>query len=77
MYLDTTCVGLPPAKWEALTKGARKASYKRLIRRVKVEIPDLYRELSLQYFNPWERECRQTPTHYILVHSAVEYFIYK
>ena len=27
--------------------------------------------------SPYAEQCRQTPTHYILVHSAIEYFIRK
>ena len=30
-----------------------------------------------QFYNPYAEQCRQTPTHYILVHSAIEYFIRK
>lgn len=77
MYLDATCEGLPYSKWEALMKGARKVSYRRLVSRIKREIPELYGELSLNLYNPWEDQCRQTTTHFILVHSAIEYFIHK
>ena len=58
-------------------KGARKASYKRLVSRIKKELPSLYMELALQFPNPYADECRQTKTHYILVHSAIEVFIHK
>ena len=64
-------------RWTELMRGARKCSYKRLVSRIKRELPELFRDLSLEYYNPWEEECRQTRTHYILVHSAVEYFIRK
>ena len=58
-------------------KGAKKASYKRLVSRIKKELPSLYMELALQFPNPYAEECRQTKTHYILVHSAIEFFIHK
>ena len=58
-------------------KGAKKASYKRLVSRIKNELPSLYTELSLQFPNPYADQCRQTKTHYILVHSAIEFFIHK
>lgn len=77
MYLDATCEGLPSSKWEALMKGARRVSYRRLVSRVKSEIPELYRALALTLYNPWADQCRQTATHFILVHSAIEYFIHK
>lgn len=58
-------------------KGARKASYKRLVSRIKKELPSLYMDLALQFPNPYADECRQTKAHYILVHSAIEFFIHK
>ena len=77
MYYDTNCTYVTPGEWHRLMKGARKCSYRRLVRRIKAELPDVYRELALQYYNPWEGQCRQTATHYVLVHSAIEHFIHK
>lgn len=77
MYLESTCVGIGIDRWNELMKGARKCSYKRLVARIKKEIPDLYESLSLNFYNPWEDQCQQTKTHYILVWSGIEYFINK
>ena len=77
MYLECSCVDTPVSKIRSLMKGARKCSYKRLIAKIKREIPTLYKELALDFPNPWDEECKQTNTHYILVHSAIEYFINK
>ena len=77
MYYDTNCTQVAIDKWNELMKGARKASYKRLVSRIKNELPSLYMELSLQFPNPYADQCRQTKTHYILVHSAIEFFIHK
>jgi hypothetical protein len=77
MYLECTCENISIDQWNELMKGARKASYKRLVRLVKKEIPSLYNSLCLNLYNPWENNCQQTKTHYILVHSAIEYFIRK
>lgn len=77
MYYDTNCTQVTIDKWNALMKGAQKASYKRLVSRIKKELPGLYTELALQFPNPYADECRQTKTHYILVHSAIEFFIHK
>ena len=77
MYLECTCETISLSKWERLMQGARKASYKNLVRLIKKEIPELYSSLSLDLYNPWENDCKQTKTHYILVHSAIEYFIKK
>ena len=77
MYLECTCETISLSKWELLMQGAKKASYKNLVRLIKKEIPELYSSLSLDLYNPWENDCQQTKTHYILVHSAIEYFIRK
>ena len=77
MYLECTCADVSIDKWNELMKGAKKASYKRLVGKIKKELPYLYNELRLDLINPWENDCKQTKTHYILVHSAIEYFIRK
>ena len=64
-------------KWRELMKYGRKCSYRLLAARIKRELPELYHALALQFYNPYAEQCRQTPTHYILVHSAIEYFIRK
>ena len=77
MYLEFTCADVSADKWDELMRGARKCSYKRLVKKVKEELPMLYNELSLEFYNPYENDCKQTKTHYVLVHSAIEYFIRK
>ncbi len=77
MYYETNCTSCNIDKWNELMRGARKCSYKRLVARIKKELPELYNELSLNFYNPWAESCQQTKTHYILVHSATEYFIHK
>lgn len=77
MVLDCTCENISIARWNELMSGARKASYKKLVAKIKREMPELYDGLCLNLYNPWENDCKQTKTHYILVHSAIEYFIRK
>lgn len=77
MYLEATCTSISLPEWERLMHGARKASYKNLLRIIKRDIPDLFRDLALEFPNPYAPQCKQTATHYILVHSAIEYFIHK
>ena len=77
MKYETNCTQINITKWNALMKGAGKCSYKKLVARIKKEIPSLYESLCLDIYNPWEGDCQQTKTHYILVHSAIEYFIRK
>ena len=77
MYYETCCVWTTIEEWQQLMKGARKASYKRLVQRIKHELPCLYKDLNLNLYNPFWMQCKQTKTHYILVSSAIEYFIHK
>lgn len=77
IYYETNCTSVNIEEWNLLMKGARKCSYQRLVTKIKKELPDLYRDLCLEFYNPFEEQCKQTKTHYILVHSAVEYFIRK
>ena len=77
MVLDCTCQDISITRWNKLMSGARKASYKKLVAKIKREMPELYDGLCLNLYNPWENDCKQTKTHYILVHSAIEYFIRK
>ena len=77
MFYETCCSETTTENWNRLMKGSRKASYRHLIRRIKRELPDLYANLGLNFPNPYEHLTRQTKTHYILVHSTIEYFIHK
>jgi hypothetical protein len=77
MYYETNCTEVSVQKYNSLMKGARKCSYKKLVAKIRKEMPVFYAYLCLNRYNPWEGYCKQTKTHYILVHSAIEYFIHK
>lgn len=77
MYYETNCTQITIEQWRELMKNSRKCSYKRLTGGLKRHLPELYNSLCLQFPNPYAGQCRQTKTHYILVHSAIEYFIRK
>jgi len=77
MYLECTCADINQNTWNRLMKGARKKSYRILLKLIKKQLPELYRDLALEFPNPWDDQTKQTDTHYILVHSATEYFINK
>ena len=47
MYLECTCADITATQWDKLMRGARKASYKRLVAKIKREMPELYKALSL------------------------------
>ncbi len=77
MYLECRCCDISERKWDELMKGARKCNYKRLVKLIKENLPGLYKELALDYPNPYADMCKQTKTHYILVSSMIEHFIRK
>jgi len=77
MYYETNCTCISLDEWNTLMKGVRQCSYKRLVKSIKRELPSLYDDLALQYYNPFEKQCKQTKSHFILVHSGIEYFIHK
>lgn len=77
MYLDCTCYSISAERCERLMKNKRRTNYRKLIKAIKEQIPDLYSSLALNLNNPYSRSCGETKTHYILVHSGIEYFIKK
>ena len=77
MYLETTCTEISIDRWNELMKDAKPCNYEFLVSLIHKKMPYLYNELMLQYYNPWAGDCCETKTHYILVHSAIEYFIHE
>ena len=77
MILECTCTNISIDKWNELMKGSKPINYKWLVNKIKREMRYLYDELALEYYNPYETQCKVTKTHYILVSSAIEYFIRK
>ncbi len=51
MYYQTCCSQTTLDEWNQLMKGARKASYKRLVQSFKHELPDLNNTLALNLYN--------------------------
>ena len=77
MTLECDCTQITKVEWEKKMKGSRPLSYKWLVCRIKKHLPKLYYDLSLNFYNPYEEQCRVNKRYYILVHSAIEYFISK
>jgi hypothetical protein len=73
--LEATCVGIGVRKWDSLMEGAIKANGVKIRRMIKKQLPELYRGLELEFYNPWETSAVRTNTHLIYVHSAIEYFL--
>lgn len=77
MVYECCCADLSLNQWKERMKGIKPISYKWLVARIKKHLPQLYEDLLLQYHNPYENKCGVTKEYYILVHSAIEYFIKK
>lgn len=77
MYVECTCMDISQAKWKRLMKGAKPMNYNWLVHKIKKHFPFLYQDLGLEFDNPYADKCCKTKTHWILVHSSIEYFIRK
>ena len=73
LELDCTCVGIGTGKWDELMQGATHANHAQIDNLVKLHLPELYEELMLNLYNPYN--YFKTETHLILVHSSIEYFL--
>ena len=69
------CTEITLQRWDELMLNARKASGSKIRKMIKEQIPELYHGLALQFYNPYEGKSMKTNTHYIYVHSAIEYFL--
>lgn len=71
--LECNCTSISQGKWNSLMKGAKRADKRKINALVKENLPDLYNDLALEFYNPYN--YFRTRTHLILVHSSIEYFI--
>lgn len=77
MNLECTCLDIDIGRWEQLLNDSQPINYDWLVMKIKKQMPDLYERLALQFYNPYCENAKVTKTHYVLVHSAIEYFIKK
>ena len=77
MELECTCSSITCDEWNNLMKKSKPINYDWLKNKVRKHLPELYSALCLDYPNPYGWQSKATKTHYILVHSAIEYFILK
>lgn len=70
---EADCTCLNKSQWDVLMEGAVKANKRAINSLVKKLLPDLYRDLALEFYNPYD--YFRTDTHLILVHSMIEYFL--
>lgn len=75
MFLECTCADINQTKWEKLMEGATRADKRKLNALIKKKMPELYGALALNLYNPYH--YYKTAKHWVLIHSAIEYFIKK
>ena len=73
LWLEATCCNITLAQWERWMAGATRADHRQIDSLVRKHLPGLYRDLSLNLWNPYN--YFKTRRHLILVHSAIEYFL--
>ena len=77
MVYECCCADLSLDQWKERMKGIKPISYKWLVAKVKKHLPQLYESLMLDVYNPYQEKCGVNRDYYVLVHSAIEYFIKK
>lgn len=77
MKYECNCTDISLSEWKKKMKGLKPISYKKLVELIKKNVPQLYEELALDYPNPYQNQCGENQDYYVLVHSAIEYFIKK
>lgn len=75
LIFEATCVGIGQRQWDKYMKGAVKANGSKIRRLIKRHFPDLYYSIGLEFYNPYESKSKRTKTHFVYVHSGIEYFL--
>ena len=73
LHLECSCVCITSYEWDKLMSGSTRSDKRIINKLVKEHIPELYYDLSLDFYNPYN--YYKTATHLILVHSSIEYFL--
>ena len=70
-----TCTGITIRECDKLMENTTKANGSRIRKLIKKHLPELYKDMGLKYYNPFE--CRSVKKKNLLVYnySAVEYFL--
>ena len=70
-----TCVGITQKQWDSYMENTTKASGSKIRSLIKKHLPDLYHQLGLEFYNPYETQSRKKNGLLIYVHSSIEYFL--
>ena len=75
LTLVASCGDISPIKWERFMNNTKKANGSKIRKLIKKHIPSLYESLGLEFFNPYECQCRRKENLFVYVHSNIEYFL--
>lgn len=56
-------------------EGTTKADGEQIRRLIKLHMPELYHDLLLEFYNPYEAKCVKKEGLLVYVHSSIEYFL--
>lgn len=75
LNLIANCAGISYSRWTKYMEGTTKANGKTIRNLIKNHLPELYDELGLNFYNPYESNSVKKPGLLVYVHSSIEYFI--
>jgi len=75
LELIGTCVGCEIRQWDKFMKGTTKADGRQIKKLIKKHLPELYDDLALNLYNPYESQSQKKKGLLVYVHSMIEYFI--
>ena len=73
LQLQARCSDISLSQWEKWMENATRANKKIIDGLIKKHLPDLYHEVALNFYNPYN--YFKTKKHLIMVHSGIEFFI--
>ena len=75
LTLIATCIGIGQKKWDSYMENTTKASGSKIRSLIRKHLPDLYYQLGLEFYNPYESQCVKKEGLLVYVHSSIEYFL--
>ena len=70
-----TCEGISMNNFDKLMENTTKANGKQIRHLIKENLPDLYFELGLKFYNPYESNCVKKEGLLVYVHCGIQYFL--
>ena len=70
-----TCVGISFPQWDKLMTNTKKANGAQIRKLIKEHLPELYDDLALEFYNPYENRSVKKEGLLVYVHSGIEYFL--